>query len=88
MSTMLHQNVVFDNHPVYLSGASFKDCTFRNCTLIIKNLDTVGGFENCEFDRCVWYLEAMVSDRDAWERFQQQIAPSIQLTLPHPAPDA
>jgi hypothetical protein len=24
----------------------------------------------------------MISDRQAWERFEQQIAPSIRLTLP------
>ena len=82
MSTMLHQNVVYDDHPVYLSGASFKDCTFRNCTLIVKNIDTIGSFENCQFERCVWYLEAMISDRESWEQFELNIAPSIRLTLP------
>jgi hypothetical protein len=74
---------VFDGRTIYLSGQSFKRCTFRSCTLIIKGVDRLGIFKNCNFENCVWHLDTTISDKSVWQNFLQDIAPAIAMSLPH-----
>jgi hypothetical protein len=83
--TLVHENVVFEDQVVYLAGNTFFDCTFRRCTLLIR--ETVGSaFVNCTFDGCIWHLDILVCDHEYWKAFLEQVAPMITKSLPH-APD-
>lgn len=84
-TTIPHTDESFDGKSVYLTGQSFIRCSFRSCTLIIKELSAIGLFQDCTFENCVWHLDMTISDRDAWQGFLNGVAPAITAFLPQPA---
>jgi hypothetical protein len=50
-----HENETFENQTVYISGQAFIGCTFRACTLVLR--ETLYHVENCSFDRCNWHVD-------------------------------
>jgi hypothetical protein len=50
-----HENESFENQTVYISGQAFIDCTFRACTLVLR--ETLYHVERCSFDRCNWHVD-------------------------------
>jgi len=77
---LVHENVVYEDQAVYLSGSSYFDCTFTRCTLIIKG--PIGPLTGCTFDSCVWHLDMMVHDHRTWDSFVETLVPYIGRSLP------
>ena len=77
-----HEDLVFEDQSVYVSGCRYDRCTFRRCTLILKDLSAIGRLADCRFEQCAWYLNTIIADRDDWDAFLNQVAPAIDLTLP------
>jgi hypothetical protein len=50
-----HENETFENQTVYISGQAFINCTFRACTLVLR--ETLYHVEACSFDRCNWHVD-------------------------------
>jgi hypothetical protein len=83
MPTVLpHYDVEFVNQSLYVTGHMYANCSFRGCTLIVRELPTVGAFANCRFESCLWQLHLNVRDRRVWQTFLERIAPFIGDTLP------
>lgn len=80
--TVPHVGETFDSQSIYLSGHSFEKCTFRNCTLIVKEFTKLGSFKDCSFSDCVWHLNLTVHNYESWQMFLKQIGPAISQTLP------
>lgn len=81
-ATIPHKDATFEAKSIYLSGQSFENCTFRSCTLIIKDLNMVGSFENCRFENCNWYLNMTIHDPRVWDEFIKGFVPAISAYLP------
>ena len=79
--TLVHQNVVFEDQTVYLSGKTFLDCTFRRCTFVLRE-SLFGALSGCKFDGCIWHLDFLVHDHHQWDGFIKSIVPLISQTLP------
>lgn len=50
-----HDNVAFKNQTVYISGQAFVNCTFTDCTLVLR--ETIHYLQDCTFDRCNWHVD-------------------------------
>lgn len=50
-----HEGVSFENQTVYISGQAFIGCTFRGCTLVLR--ETIYHLEKCTFERCNWHVD-------------------------------
>lgn len=77
-----YQDRCYEDQSIYVTGRTYVNCTFRRCTLIVRELPFAGAFSGCEFDSCVWHFSIMVSDRRAWGRFLTDEGPSVTSSLP------
>lgn len=50
-----HEGVKFQNQTVYISGQAFVNCTFTDCTLVLR--ETIYYLKDCTFDRCNWHVD-------------------------------
>jgi hypothetical protein len=50
-----HEGVKFQNQTVYISGQAFINCTFTDCTLVLR--ETIYYLKDCTFDRCNWHVD-------------------------------
>lgn len=50
-----HEGVRFQNQTVYISGQAFVNCTFVDCTLVLR--ETIYYLKDCTFDRCNWHVD-------------------------------
>jgi len=80
VSLLLHEGKVFEDQVVFLAGHSYKNCTFRRCTLSIKSHFFL--VDGCTFEGCVWDLDLVFSDPEVWAKFLRDMAPIITATLP------
>ncbi len=80
--TLTHQNRNYEDQSIYVVGNSFANCTFRRCTLVLKDLAAVAHFQNCHFESCVWHLQVTVSERRVWEHFLAHDAGFLTGALP------
>ena len=81
MSTLLlHKNTVFEDQVIFLADNAYIECTFKRCTFMFRETPSI--LDRCTFDSCVWHLDLLVSDRQAWARFVQNIVPMIGQSLP------
>jgi hypothetical protein len=53
-----HDGQTFQNQAIYLSGQAFINCTFQQCTLILR--DTVYHIDRCTFERCNWHIDKLL----------------------------
>lgn len=53
-----HEGVRFQNQTVYISGQAFVNCTFVDCTLVLR--ETVYYLKDCTFDRCNWHVDMVL----------------------------
>lgn len=83
MSVLLvHENVIFEDATVYLTGNAYFDCTFRRCTLIVREPAMV--LTGCEFDSsCIWHIDMIIHDHEMWAAFLKTFSEFIAKTLPH-----
>lgn len=81
-ATLYHRDCQFEDQSIYVTGHTYAFCSFRRCTLILRELPTAAAFESCHFDSCIWQLSLNVRDGQAWQQFLDQIAPVIMDTLP------
>ena len=81
MATFLvHEKVVFEDQVIYLAGNSYFDCTFRRCTLVVR--EQIGPLTGCCIESCIWHLDLLISDHEYWDSFLGRIAPAITQSLP------
>src|SRR5580765_1679729 len=50
-----HEKVTFKNQTVYISGQAFLNCSFVDCTLVLR--ETIYFLQDCTFDRCNWHVD-------------------------------
>ena len=50
-----HEKVTFRNQTVYISGQAFLNCSFIDCTLVLR--ETIYFLQDCTFDRCNWHVD-------------------------------
>jgi len=50
-----HEKVTFKNQTVYISGQAFLNCSFIDCTLVLR--ETIYFLQDCTFDRCNWHVD-------------------------------
>jgi len=50
-----HEGVKFQNQTLYISGQAFVNCTFTDCTLVLR--ETIYYLKDCTFDRCNWHVD-------------------------------
>ena len=79
---LVHEGKVFEDQTVYLSGNAYFDCSFSRCVLVFRG--DAGPITGCSFQSCVWHLDMVVSDHQAWEEFLTVLAPMISKSLPRP----
>lgn len=53
-----HENRTFQNQTVYISGQAFINCTFTDCTLLLR--ETVYHLDKCTFERCNWHVDRVL----------------------------
>ena len=81
MATLvLHQDKVFEDQTVYLTGSAYVGCTFRRCALVLKGV--AAQIERCTCESCIWHLDFVAHDSDKWNQFVSQTAPFIAKSLP------
>ena len=54
-----NENRTFQNQTIYISGQAFINCTFTNCTLVLR--ETIYHLDRCTFERCNWHVDGMMS---------------------------
>ena len=80
---LMHERVDYDRKVVMVTGNSYRNCTFRQCTMIIKSLDAdPRQFEDCRFHACSWHFDVVIHDPDAWRDFLATIGPVVEQSLP------
>jgi hypothetical protein len=77
---LIHRNLAFVNQVVYLSGHAFVDCTFRDCTLVMRSFDFV--FSRVRIENCIWHVDLVIHDSKQWREFQDGLAHRIYRSLP------
>jgi hypothetical protein len=80
-----HDNIAFEDEVVLVTGHAYFNCVFTRCTLIVRSLSDTH-LENCRFNGCVWHLDVLVYDVDAWTQFQQNAMKWISESLPNVTP--
>ena len=80
MAYLFHENKVFEDQTVYLSGNSYFDCEFRRCVFIFRG--DYGPLSNCKFDSCIWHLDFLVHDHKIWSEFLGGLGKKIAEGLP------
>jgi len=53
-----HEGVTFQDQTVYISGQAFVRCTFRACTLVLR--ETVYYLGGCTCDRCNGHVDRVL----------------------------
>ena len=53
-----HENQVFQNQTIYISGQAFVGCTFTGCTLVLR--ESVYHMDRCTFERCNWHIDRVL----------------------------
>lgn len=83
-----HEGVKFQNQTIYISGQAFMNCTFTDCTLVLR--ETIYYLKDCTFDRCNWHVDCVLmwgspesiqqlkSLCDRIEKAQQQLQNQIE----------
>ena len=85
---MFHKDTVFEDQVVYLSGHAYSKCTFRRCTLVVRDQPSVH-LDSCSFDGCNWHLDLLVHDSVSWQDLVNNLFPMIAKSLPKVAgPDS
>ena len=91
-----HENRTFQAQTIYISGQAFINCTFTDCTLILR--ETVYHLDRCTFERCNWHVDRVllwgapesIAEIKALvtliEQAQQQAQASGQQGMPAPTP--
>lgn len=77
---LTHRGIVFENQTVYLTGHSYVDCAFRQCTLVLRD-GPDAAFENCRFESCVWHVDLVVPNAEACARLEHLIGSYVRPTL-------
>ncbi len=81
-----HNEAIFEDQTVYLTGHAYIGCTFRRCTLVMRSAGDVI-LNSCHFEACVWHLDLLISDHHVWDEFGRTVAPLIHQALPRTASD-
>lgn len=77
---LVHENAVFEDVSLYLSGHAYRNCQFHRCLLVMG--DVAAHMDGCEFHTCIWRLEVTVHDEDSWEKVNA-LLPVMRKTLPY-----
>lgn len=76
---LMHKDVVYEDDDVLLTGHAFVNCTFRRCTLTLR--DGASHMERCTFEACVWRLDMLVHDVSQMQHLRSLMA-YIERSLP------
>lgn len=79
-TSLVHENVIFEDQTIHLTGNAYIDCTFRRCNFVVSGLPIV--LRGCVANACVWHIDLVFSDVKRWKAFVEQIAPMISDSLP------
>jgi hypothetical protein len=77
---LFHENRIFEDQTIYLAGNAYYGCTFRRCTLVIREAPM--SMDTCTCDGCIWHIDMLVHDLASWERFLQGSALMMGQCLP------
>jgi hypothetical protein len=79
MSTLLrHDGLVFEDDAVHARGHAYFRCTFRRCTIIVRDGDTY--WSECRFDSCVWHFDYVFDDIGQVQQIREML-PLIEVSL-------
>jgi len=53
-----NENRTFQNQTIYISGQAFINCTFTDCTLVLR--ETIYHLDRCTFERCNWHVDRVL----------------------------
>lgn len=78
---LVHEEKVFSDCTVYLTGNSYYDCKFYRCTFVVRE-GGIPAMVGCHIECCVWHLDLLVSDHRTWDSFVRIMVPLVQQSLP------
>ena len=82
MQTLLrHDNVVFEDQTVYVTGNAYIGCEFHRCTMILKGFPF--HMESSQFHGCIWAVDFVIHDRvqltELTKAFEQMVMQSLPI---------
>jgi hypothetical protein len=83
MVLLTHRDVIFEDDVVLATGHAYFNCTFRRCTITIREGESF--FHTCAFESCIWHIDMVIHDVQQLARFQNMI-PLIESGLPRSDP--
>jgi hypothetical protein len=64
-----HEDETFENQTVYVSGQAFIRCTFKACTLVVR--ESTYHLDKCQFERCNWHVDMLILWGDRPEKLKE-----------------
>jgi hypothetical protein len=79
--SLIHEQKVFHDCTIYLTGNSYYDCKFYRCTFVVRE-GGIPALVGWHIECCVWHIDLMISDHRVWESFLRTMGPLVQQSLP------
>lgn len=60
VTLLRHDQVIYEDQTVILTGQAFFGCEFHRCVLVLAGFPT--HVEHCELDSCIWHINMVIHD--------------------------
>ncbi len=81
----IHDDVVFDDAVIYLTGNAYRGCKFNRCTFVLRS--DVYLLSSCHFATCTWHIDLLIHDKKQVEFLIGFLSEMIKPSLPRLADD-
>lgn len=84
LALLRHDQVVYEDQTVYVSGNAYFGCEFHRCTMVMSGGPSI--LSDCQFGGCIWHLNVILHDHGQATAFLGVLQGTVLPSLPSLAP--